>query len=173
MAAVGGRVLLSYGDVAKVSYLASARKSVVSMLYGRYVASGVIRLDATLQDVGIDDAGGVSATERQARVADLLITSSGVYHAASNPGDTLLDAPPRGSQIPGAYFLYSNWDFNALGSIFEARSGRNIFDALASDLVQRISMQDFDRNGRETARVRDTWRITYGCRRATCYAWGS
>ena len=143
------------------------------MLYGRYVANGAIRLDATLQDVGIDDIGGLSTAERQARVADLLITSSGVYHAASNPGDNLTDAPPRGSQAPGEYFLYSNWDFNALGSIFEARTGRNIFDALASDLVQRISMQDFDRNGRETARARDTWRITYGCRRATCYAWGS
>src|SRR5690349_5414777 len=35
---VGGRVQFSYGDVAAVSYIASARKSVVALLYGRYVA---------------------------------------------------------------------------------------------------------------------------------------
>ena len=34
MAVVGGRVLMSYGDVDTVSYLASVRKSVLSMLMG-------------------------------------------------------------------------------------------------------------------------------------------
>src|SRR6476661_8822720 len=32
-----GRIVYHYGDTAHVSYLASARKSVLSMLYGRYV----------------------------------------------------------------------------------------------------------------------------------------
>src|SRR5688500_15992386 len=36
MAVVGGRVLFQYGDVQRVSYLASVRKSVLSMLYGIY-----------------------------------------------------------------------------------------------------------------------------------------
>src|SRR4051812_33735493 len=37
MVVTGGRVVYRYGDIAQVSYLASARKSVLSMLYGKYV----------------------------------------------------------------------------------------------------------------------------------------
>jgi CubicO group peptidase (beta-lactamase class C family) len=68
-----------------------------------------------------------------------------VYHEASYSGDDLASAPPRGSQKHGTYFLYSNWDFNALGTIFEQETGRNIYDALESDLAVPIGMQDFNR----------------------------
>src|SRR5688500_8062166 len=40
MAVVGGRVLFQYGDLQRVSYLASVRKSVLSMLYGIYQERG-------------------------------------------------------------------------------------------------------------------------------------
>jgi CubicO group peptidase (beta-lactamase class C family) len=143
---VGGRVLYEYGDVQRVSYLASVRKSVLAMLFGRHVASGRIRLDRTLADLKIDDLGGLSPAERQATVADLLGARSGVYHEASNPGDNLADAPPRGTHKPGTYFLYSNWDFNALGTIFEQETGQSIYDALEQDLARPIGMQDFDRS---------------------------
>ena len=143
--AVHGRVLFSYGNVTEQSYLASARKSVLSMLYGPWVADGTIRLDETLAQIGIDDLQGLTAAEKRATVRDLLMTSSGVYHPASNPGDNLADAPPRGSQEPGAYFLYSNWDFNALGTIFEQKTGRNIYDALQDQLARPIGMEDWDR----------------------------
>jgi len=146
MAVVGGHALYEYGDLTAVSYLASVRKSVLAMLYGNYVASGRIRLDKTLADLKIDDLGGLLEGEKQATVADLLGARSGVYHEASNSGDNLADAPPRGSQKPGAYFLYSNWDFNALGTIFEQETGQSIYDALERDLVKPIGMQDFDRS---------------------------
>ena len=145
MAIVGGRVLYEYGDVTTVSYLASVRKSVLAMMFGNYVASGKIRLDKTLAELKIDDLGGLSDAEKQATVADLLGARSGVYHPASNAGDNLAQAPPRGSQKPGSYFLYSNWDFNALGTIFEQETGQNLYDALERDLVRPIGMQDFDR----------------------------
>lgn len=143
--AVHGRVLFSYGNITEQSYLASARKSVLSMLYGPWVANGTIRLDETLAQLGIDDRLGLTPAERRATVRNLLMTSSGVYHPASNPGDNLADAPPRGSQEPGAYFLYSNWDFNALGTIFEQKTGRNIYDALQDQLARPIGMEDWDR----------------------------
>jgi CubicO group peptidase (beta-lactamase class C family) len=143
--AVHGRVLFSYGNVTEQSYLASARKSVLSMLYGPWVANGTIRLDETLAQLGIDDLQGLTPAERRATVRNLLMTSSGVYHPASNAGDNLGDAPPRGSQEPGAYFLYSNWDFNALGTIFEQKAGRNIYDALQDQLARPIEMEDWDR----------------------------
>lgn len=142
---VGGRSLYEYGDIQRVSYLASVRKSVLAMLFGNYVASGKIRLDRTLAEMKIGDLGGLLPGEREATVADLLAARSGVYHEASNSGDNLADAPPRGSQKHGTYFLYSNWDFNALGTIFEQETGQNIYDALERDLARPIGMQDFDR----------------------------
>lgn len=143
--AVGGRVLVEYGNVTELSYLASVRKSVLAMLYGKYVADGRVRLDKSLAELGIDDIGGLTDQEKEATVADLLAARSGVYHAASNPGDNLADAPPRGSQRHGTYYLYSNWDFNVLGTIFEQETGRNIYDALEADLARPIGMEDFDR----------------------------
>jgi CubicO group peptidase (beta-lactamase class C family) len=143
---VGGRVLYEYGDVTTVSYLASVRKSVLAMLFGNYVASGKIRLDKTLAELGIDDHGGLTDSEKEATVADLLTARSGVYHPASNAGDDLASAPSRGSQKHGTYFLYSNWDFNALGTIFEQETGQSIYDALERDLTMPIGMQDFDRS---------------------------
>ena len=146
MAIVGGRVLFEYGDVQAVSYLASVRKSILAMLFGNYVASGKITLDKTLAQIGIDDLGGLSAEEKRATIRDLLMARSGIYHPASNAGDDTASAPPRGSQKRGAYYLYNNWDFNAVGTIFEKETGRDLYDALESDLAKPIGMQDFDRS---------------------------
>jgi CubicO group peptidase (beta-lactamase class C family) len=145
LAIVGGLVLTSYGDLDTVTYLASVRKSILSMLMGNYVRRGIIDLDKSLADLGMDDVGGLTPQEKQATVKDLLTARSGVYHLASNPGDDLANAPPRGSQRHGTYMLYSNWDFNALGGAFEIATGRDIFDALETDLAGPIGMQDFDR----------------------------
>jgi CubicO group peptidase (beta-lactamase class C family) len=143
---VRGWVVLDDGDTTELSYLASARKSVLAMLMGTYVARGDIRLDANLASLDVNDLGGLSDAERAATVEDLLEARSGVYHPAANPGDDSAAAPPRGSQPHGSYFLYNNWDFNALGAIFEARTGRNIYDALASNLATPLEMEDFRRD---------------------------
>lgn len=145
VAVAGGRVVFEYGDVKAVSYLASVRKSILAMLYGNYVASGKVRLSKTLAEIGLDDLGGLTAAEKEATIRDLLMARSGVYHPASNGGDDTASAPPRGSQAHGTYYLYNNWDFNAVGTIFEKETGRDIFDALESDLARPIGMQDFDR----------------------------
>jgi CubicO group peptidase (beta-lactamase class C family) len=145
MVVVGGRVVFEYGDVDTVSYLASVRKSVLSMLYGIYVDRGVIDLERTLEQLGIDDLQGLTPAERQARVRHILAARSGIYHPASNAGDDLASAPPRGSQKPGEYYLYSNWDFNVLGTIFELFTGGSIYDALQRELVEPLGMQDFRR----------------------------
>lgn len=162
MAVVGGRVLYEHGDLAVVSYLASVRKSVLAMLYGKYVENGRIRLDRTLEQLKIDDLKGLMPIEKQATVADLLGARSAVYHDASNSGDNLADAPPRGSQKPGTYFLYSNWDFNALGTIFEQATGQSIYDALERDLARPVGMQEFDRSThRRTGDARRSMHLAY------------
>lgn len=120
-----GRVVFTYGDIEELSYLASVRKSILAMLYGYWVNNGAIDLDATMAELGVDDVGGLLPIERRARVEHLITARSGVYHPASNSGDNLADAPERGSQEPGAYMLYSNWDFNAAVGPFQgAYTGR-------------------------------------------------
>ncbi|HTT13914.1 MAG TPA: serine hydrolase [Burkholderiaceae bacterium] len=141
-----GRVLLEYGDVAKPVFLASVRKSLLSMMYGNYVADGTIKLDATLAELGIDDVGGLSPKEKRATVLDLLRARSGVYHPAANKGDDSAQAPPRDSQEHGTYFLYNNWDFNVLGTVFEKQTGQNIYDAFERDYARPLQMQDFRRS---------------------------
>ena len=145
MVIVDGRVRFTYGDVAEVSYIASARKSVVAMLYGKYVENGTIHLRSTLRELGIDDRGGLLPVERDATVGDLLAARSGVYHAAANAGDASAKAPARGSVRPGEYFLYNNWDFNALETILERSTGRAIYDLFTDDLAVPLRLQDWDR----------------------------
>jgi CubicO group peptidase (beta-lactamase class C family) len=145
VAIVGGRALLEYGDVKKLIDLASVRKSLLSLLVGIHAARGEIRLDATLAELNIDDVGGLSLSEKEATVRDLLSARSGIYHEASNAGDDHTSAPPRGSQRHGTYFLYNNWDFNALGTIFEKQTGWNIYDAFAAEIAAPLGMEDFDR----------------------------
>lgn len=146
---VGGRVLFDYGPQDAVSYLASVRKSILAMMYGAPVAGGKIRLDRTMADLGIDDVGGLLPLEKTATVADLLAARSGVYHEAANAacsgcGSTAGDPPgPRGTVKPGSYFLYNNWDFNVLGTIYERQTGDNIYAAFARDFAGPMQFQDF------------------------------
>ncbi len=145
MVVVGGKSLFTYGDLAHLSYLASGRKSVLSLLYGQYVDDRTISLDRTLSDLKFTDVGGLQPIELSATIRDLLTARSGIYHPASNGGDDLAHAPPRGSQKPGTRYLYNNWDFNAAGAIFEKLTGRDIYDAFEQDLARPLGMQDFDR----------------------------
>ncbi|MCB9080939.1 MAG: serine hydrolase [Lewinellaceae bacterium] len=140
---VGGKMLYSYGNTRELSYLASVRKSILAMLYGNYISSGLIDLSLTLADLGIDDIGGLSDLEKQATLEHLITARSGVYHPASNGGDNSADAPPRNSQAPGTYLLYNNWDFNAAGAIFEQLTQQTIYQALEHDLAIPLHMQDF------------------------------
>ena len=141
-----GRVVFTFGDIEELSYLASVRKSILAILYGPWVENGVIELNATLGDIGFDDVGGLLPIERQATIDHLITARSGVYHPASNSGDNLADAPARGSQQPGTYMLYSNWDFNAAGAVFEQLTGRDIYDEAQAQLAIPLAFEDWDRS---------------------------
>lgn len=137
-----GRIAYTYGDVDQVSYLASARKSVMSMMLGRYVADGRIRLDSTIGELGLDEPGGLLPIERTASVGDLLTSRSGVYYPAASIGSDP-DTPERGSERPGARFVYNNWDFNVLGAILEKAAGRGVFDVFEHDLARPLGFEDY------------------------------
>lgn len=140
-----GQVMFEYGDVIENSYIASCRKSILAMLYGKYVKSGKVNLNKTLADLNIDDVGGLLPIEKEATVKDVLEARSGVFHEASYPGDYLEYAPKRGSVKPGSYWLYSNWDFNVAGYIFEKETHKNIYKEIEKQLAKPLEMQDWKR----------------------------
>ncbi len=146
MVSVRGRSLFEYGDLAHLSYLASVRKSVLAILYGKYVENGTIQLNRKLREIGLTDIDGLLPLEQEATIENLITARSGIYHPASNAGDSTASAPPRGSQQPGTYYLYNNWDFNAAGAVFEKLIGKDIYDALESELAIPIGMEDFNRS---------------------------
>jgi len=140
-----GRVVASWGDVSQRVRVNSVRKSFLSALYGMAIAEGRIDPTATLETLGIEDkAPGLTPAEKQARVRDLLMARSGVYHeAASEPARMKDRRPERGSHPPDTYWYYNNWDFNALGTIYRQRTGEDIFAAIEKKIARPLGMQDF------------------------------
>jgi CubicO group peptidase (beta-lactamase class C family) len=140
----GGKIVFQYGNIGEVSYLASARKSILSILYGKYVLSGVINLRRTIGDLGLTDVGGLLPIELNATIENLLTSTSGVYHPAGSPGSDLSSVPARGSKQPGTYFYYNNWDFNVAGAVFERLTGKTVFEAFRDELSGPLGMQDYE-----------------------------
>jgi CubicO group peptidase (beta-lactamase class C family) len=140
-----GVVVAAWGDVAHKSNLHSCRKSLLNSLIGIAVAEGKIKLDDTLEKLGIDDnKPPLTTEEKQATVRDLLEARSGIYHRTVYETQGMEEKkPPRGSHAPGAFWYYNNWDFNALGFIYEKATGEKIFDAFYRRIAQPIGMQDF------------------------------
>ncbi|MBR3450678.1 MAG: serine hydrolase [Bacteroidales bacterium] len=156
MVVVDGKVIYEYvrgnRTLADTVRIASCRKSLLSMMYGKYVENGTIDLEATLEDLGIDEDpattdGVLLPIEKKAKVRHLITARSGVYHMPSNDGDDHAYAPPRGSQEPGTYYLYNNWDFNAAGAILEMKVGKNIYEIFRDDIAIPIGLQDYYLSG--------------------------
>ena len=139
-----GRTVVELGDTTRASYVASVRKSLLSILFGIQVDAGSVSLDAALGELGVDDVGGLLPLEQTARLRDLLTSRSGVYHPPSSPGSDEDAFPPRGTKAPGQYFVYNNWDFNAAGAIFEKASGLTVFDAFEKYLAGPLGFDDYD-----------------------------
>src|SRR5579864_10828 len=141
----GGEVVDQWGDIDKKISSYSVRKSLLSALYGIYSAEGVIDINQTLEQLGIDDSPDpLTKEEKQARVVDLLRARSGVYHMVDFETDSMQKGrPARGSHAPGTFWYYNNWDFNVLGTIFEKKAGLKIGQAFYERIAKPIGMQDF------------------------------
>ena len=142
MVVSNGAVVAAWGDVSRRFMCHSVRKSFMSALYGIYWDRGEIELNKTLADLGIDDLGdGLLETEKRARILDLLKARSGVFHPAAYAGRT--DSRPRGSEGPGRYFAYNNWDFNTLVTILEQETGEKVFEAFDEYFAEPLAMEDW------------------------------
>ena len=140
-----GREMFRYGDITKKYMCHSIRKPFLGSLYGIYRDRGIIDLDLTLAELGIDDIPPrLTEEEKTATIRHLLLSRSGVYHEAGGEAQSMIDArPERGSHALGTYFYYNNWDFNVLGTIFERLTGESVFEAFFQEIAQPIGMEDF------------------------------
>jgi CubicO group peptidase (beta-lactamase class C family) len=140
-----GIVVDAWGDTTQRYECHSIRKSLLGALIGIHVDEGHIDLSKTMEELGIDDVEpSLTATEKQATVADLIQARSGIYHVALGEAASMkADRPERHSHAPGTFWYYNNWDFNALGTIFEQETGTKIFEEFDRRIAKPLQMEDF------------------------------
>jgi CubicO group peptidase (beta-lactamase class C family) len=144
MVVEGGVVVHERGAIAHRYMCHSIRKSLLSALFGIFVAEGQIDLSSTLAALGIDDKEGLTDRERLASVNSLLMARSGVFHPTGfESAGMTATREARHSHGPGTFWCYNNWDFNALGTIFEQRTGLCLFDAFRDRIAIPCGMEDF------------------------------
>ncbi len=138
-------IFFSWGETGTKFPVHSIRKPLLGAVFGKHVAAGDIDLDATLQELGIDDIPpSLTADEKQATVRDLLASRSGVYHEAAAEHPLMIEArPERGSHPPDTFYYYNNWDFNVLATIFEQETGLGVCEAFKTEIADVIGMEDF------------------------------
>ena len=121
----------------------------MSALYGIYSNEGKIDLSKSMKELSIDDKQKLTDTEKMATVFDLLKARSGIYHPAAYETKAMKSKrPARGSHFPNRYYYYNNWDFNALGTIFEQETEEKIFEAFKKRIADPIDMQFVSEDGK-------------------------
>lgn len=140
-----GKILDSWGAADAKFNVHSIRKSFLSALCGIQAQAGRLKLDATMARLGIDDnAPSLTEVEKSATVRQLLQARSGIYHPALYETASMkARRPPRHSHAPGTFWYYNNWDFNALGTIYEKECGADIYADFERLIARRIGMQDY------------------------------
>jgi CubicO group peptidase (beta-lactamase class C family) len=139
-----GIIVDEWGSVETKYMTHSIRKSFLSALYGNYVKDGTVDMDKTIEELGIKDEPPLTDTEKKATIRDCMKARSGVYHTALYESEGMKALKPeRHTMRPGTHWYYNNWDFNVLGSIFEMKTGKKIFEALEEEIAKPIGMEDF------------------------------
>ena len=140
-----GVVVDAWGDITRKFYCHSIRKSLLSALIGIHVKEGNIDLSKTMGELDIDDCEpSLTVIEKQATVYDLIRARSGIYHPALGEGYFMGPMrPERQAHAPGTFWYYNNWDFNALGTIFEQETGTKIFEEFDTRIAKPLEMEDF------------------------------
>lgn len=137
-----GQLIHRQGQVSEKINTHSVRKSIMAVLYGIAIEKGLLHRGDTLASLRFDDSRSpLTPTERQATIADLLKSRSGIYIDASGQN---WERPARHASKPGEAFFYNNWGFNALGEILERRAGMPLGRILAEWLAKPLGMQHFE-----------------------------
>jgi CubicO group peptidase (beta-lactamase class C family) len=141
-------ILASWGEVDLPINTHSARKSIMSILYGIAIEKGFLKLNQTLAELKIDDKKvPLTELEKSCTIRDLLMSRSGIYIEASGETQEMKDSrPKRGQHQPGEFFYYNNWGFNVLGTIFEQQTQLTIGQAMEEWLAKPLGMKHFKAN---------------------------
>lgn len=139
------KIVLEVGDTEKLINCHSARKSIMSLLFGIAQEKEFLKLDETLGQLGIDESKmPLTAQEKSATIRDLLMARSGVYLPAEAETDFAKAHRPKREQYkPGEFFFYNNFDFNVLGAILEKKTGKTIGEFMEKYLAEPLGMQEF------------------------------
>lgn len=144
-----GRAVASLGDASQPYNVHSIRKALLSALVGQHAGKGPKRidLDATLAQLGIDDSPEpLSPRQKQATVRHLIRSVSGINHLAAAEQGQREERTRRlgtGENEPGSKWAYNNWDYNALTTIFERRTGLSIGAAFTAGFAIPAGMADY------------------------------
>lgn len=141
----GEEIVFEYGHTDKLVNCHSARKSIMSLLIGIASEKGMLQLDETLGELGIDESKApLTAQEKTATIRHLLMAKSGVYLPAEAETDfAKANRPKREQYKPGEFFFYNNFDFNVLGAILEQKAKMSIGEFMEQYLAKPLGMQDF------------------------------
>jgi len=147
-----GRLVAEWGDSAERFTVQSVRKGLLSSLVGILISKEKLSLDMTLADLGIDDSDPpLTEVEKQATLRDLLHSRSGIFHSAlyevGGWKRMRMELAEKKKQNDGYgagdYWIYNNWDFNALGTIVEEAADRSIGEFFETEIARPTGMQDF------------------------------
>jgi len=141
---LGEKIIFEDGPTDMIMNTHSMRKGFLSLLYGIAVDKGLIDLNKTLAELGIDENTPLTEQEKTATIRDLLMFRSGVYLPAEGEHDIQITArPARDSHKPGGMFFSNNFDANVLGTIFVQETGYQIGAFMEEFLARPLGMQDF------------------------------
>jgi CubicO group peptidase (beta-lactamase class C family) len=153
MVVTGGKVVRSHGDITKPHDIHSVRKAVLSALVGLHAGPGArqINLASTLEELGIDERPvPLTALQKTATVRDLIRSVSGINRpaAAESVGGVNLLAAEKNDRLgaksnrPGTVWAYNNWDYNALTTVLEQRTGRSVHEIFKTGIADPLQMDD-------------------------------
>lgn len=140
-----GALVADWGDTSEKYLTQSIRKSLLSSLLGIAIDDGHFGLATTLEELEIDDSSpSLTPLHKQATIEHLLHSSSGINHSALyEPRHWKGVKENLGEIQPGTEWIYNNWDFNALGTIFEQATGSSIGEEFLSKISGPLMMEDF------------------------------
>ncbi len=144
-----GQFVAAMGELNRRYNVHSVRKAILSALVGQHLGGGSrqVDLDASLAQLGIDDSPDpLTPLQREATVLHLLKSTSGINHPAAAEGGLTAEKNRRlgtRENQPGSIWAYNNWDYNALTTIFETRTGLSVAEAFERGLAGPLGMEDF------------------------------
>ncbi|MGC3947568.1 MAG: serine hydrolase [Chryseolinea sp.] len=136
-----GAIVQSWGDASRRFRMHSSRKATQSALIGIYAEKGLIDINKSIGEYGIDEVTPLTDVEKRATVKQLMSGYSGIYLPSVAQGGS--EMPKRGSHKPGEHWYYNNWNYNALNTIFEQQTHVNLTDAFDDHIARPIGMEDF------------------------------